>query len=231
METRLGGIVRAGLICAAMAQMAGASTIIQSSGNSGASVPLGFYAPYGTATVYAVSWSQSSSYSNVSVFANLFNPGGGGTVDYTLTTAIGPSTSFAQDGIIRGSVTTPANPADLELFTLTSLAAGTYYLVLDSPTPNASWQWGFPFQPNYTTAPGVSFLGDRQAQFTVIDSAYTAGSGFSGIGYPVEFSVSGTQATVPEPNFLAGVGLIMIAAAIRRHRGRHASARSGRDRR
>ena len=42
-------------LCASVVPVAGAATIIQSSGNSEASVPLGFYAPYDTATVYAVS--------------------------------------------------------------------------------------------------------------------------------------------------------------------------------
>lgn len=201
-------------ICAGFVQLAGASTIIQSSGNSEASVPLGFYAPYGTSTVFAVSWSQTSAYNNVAVFANLFTAGGGGTVDYTLTTAIGPSTSFAQDGIIRGSVAPPANPTDVELFTLPELAAGTYYLVLDSPTPNSAWQYNFPFQSNYTTAPGVSFLGDQQSQFGSIDSAFTAGSTFSPINISVEFSVTGTPSPVPEPSFFAAVGLLMIGMGI-----------------
>ncbi|HEV2355065.1 MAG TPA: hypothetical protein VGR89_12535 [Puia sp.] len=200
--------------CAGLVPLAGASTIIQSSGDSLASVPLGFYAPYGTATVYAVSWTQDSAYSDVSVFANLFTAGGGGTVNYTLTTAIGPSTSFAQDGIIQGTVTTPANPADVDLFTLPTLAAGTYYLVLDSPIPNTAWQYNFPFASSYTTAPGVSFDGDQESQFGAIDSAYTAGSTFSAIGYPVEFSVTGTSSAAPEPGFLAPVGIVMIGLAV-----------------
>ena len=200
-------------ICASLVQLAGASTIIQSSGNSLASVPLGYYPPYGTATVYAVSWIQSSAYSNVAVFANLFTAGGGGTVDYTLATAIGPSTSFAQDGIIEGSVTAPANPTDLELFTLPDLAAGTYYLVLDSPDLNTAWQYNFPYQSNYTTAPGVSFLGDQQSQFASIDTAYTAGSTFSGVNIPVEFSVTGTP-SVPEPSFFPAIGLLMVVAVV-----------------
>ena len=219
MDMRLTAIAKAGLICAGIAQMAGASTIVQSSGNSAASVPLGFYAPYGTPTVFAVGWSQTSSYSNVAVFANLFVPGGGGTVDYALVTAIGPSTSFALDGVIHGSVSVPANPADIELFTLPILSAGTYYLVLDSPTPNSSWQYNFPFQSNYTTAPGVTFLGNQQAEFAAIDAAYTPGSTFSPIGFPVEFSVTSTP-SVPEPNLLAGIGLVLGAMAIRRYRGR-----------
>jgi len=206
------------LMWAGLVQLAGAATIIQSSGNSEASVPLGYYSPYGTATVFAVSWSQSSAYSNVAVFANLFNAGGGGTVDYTLATAIGPSTSFAQDGIVQGSVATPANPTDLELFTLPELAAGTYYLVLDSPTPGSAWQYNFPFQSNYTTAPGVSFQGDQQSQFGSIDGAYTAGSTFSAINFPVEFSVTGSPSPVPEPNFCLVLGLLLIAMAVHSRR-------------
>jgi hypothetical protein len=216
MKTFQRAIGISGLICAALAQVAGAATIIQSSGDSGASVPLGFYAPYGTATVYAVSWSQSSSYSNVTVSANLFNVGGGGTVDYTLATAIGPGSSFSQDGIVHGAVGTPANPTDVTLFTLGNLAAGTYYLVLDSATPNSAWQYNFPFQSNYTSAPGVTFLGDQQAQFGSINSAYTAGSAFSPINYPVEFSVTGTPSAVPEPNLFGGIALIGMAMAMRR---------------
>lgn len=169
-------------IWAGFVPVAGASTIIQSGGNSRASVPLGFYAPYGT---------------------------------------IGPSTSFARDGIIRGSVTMPANPADLELFTLPNLAAGTYYLVLDSPTPDSAWQYNFPFLSNYTAAPGVAFLGEQQSQFGSIDAAYTAGSTFSRLNIPVEFAVTGTPSPVPEPGLFPPIGLLIAGLAVlRRRRGR-----------
>jgi len=217
---RFNTIIKASFICAVLIQLGAASTIIQSAGNSEASVPLGFYAPYNTPTVFAVSWTQTSSYNDVSVFANLFTPGGG-AVDYTLTTAVGPNTSFAQDGIVSGSVSTPANPTDVELFTLPTLAAGTYYLVLDSPAANTSWQYNFPYQAagNYTTAPGVTFLGDQQAQFTSINTSYTPGSTFSTVVLPVEFSVTGTAA--PEPRLSAGIGLALVGMAIllRKFRG------------
>jgi hypothetical protein len=219
----LTGAGRAIFICVGLAQLTCAGTIIESNGNSSASVPLGYYAPYGTATVYAVSWSQSSSYTGVEVFANLFNSGGGGTVDYALVTAIGQGTSFAQDGIIEGSVITPANPADVELFQLPVLGPGAYYLVLNSPTAGSGWQYNFPFQSNFTTAPGVSFLGSQQAQFADIDSNFTPASIFSGIGYPVEFEVTGTQGSAaPEPNFAAGITLVLIgfSAALRKARSR-----------
>ena len=211
-------------ICASLAQWACAGTIVKSSGDSEASVPLGYYAPYGTSTVYAVAWSQSTSYTGVEVLANLFNSGGGGTVDYALVTAIGPGTTFAQDGVIEGSVTTPANPEDVELFDLPVLGPGTYYLVLSSPTEGSGWQYNFPFQSNFTTAPGVSFLGSQQAQFTDIDNTYAPGSTFSGISYPVEFDVTGTAAA-PEPDLAAGIGLALVGFSIMLRKARSRSAK------
>jgi hypothetical protein len=205
------------LACALLAQVAGATTIVQSAGNSEASVPLGYYTPYAssgmTPIVFAVGWTDTSDYVDVNVFANLFTPGSPGTVNYELVTALGPGTSFAADGIVRGTATTPANPTDVSLFHLSFLQAGTYYLVLDSPVPNTSWQYNFPFQTNDTTAPGVSFLGDQYSFGASINTAYTPGSSFSGIGYPVEFSVTGTAAT-PEPATFAVMGMALIGLSI-----------------
>lgn len=76
--------------------------------------------------------------------------------------AVPPSgTSFALDGISEGSVTTPTNPTDTQLFQLGNLAAGTYYLILSSSTPDTAWDYNFPQTGNYTTASGVTFLGDQ----------------------------------------------------------------------
>jgi hypothetical protein len=207
--------------CALFSSAAGATTIVQSSGNSQASVPLGTYQPYVqygmTPIVYAVEWTDTSDYTNVNVTANLFTPGSPGTVNYELVTAIGPRTSFAADGIVEGTVTTPANPTDVALFQLNLLKAGTYYLVLDSPVANTSWQYNFPFQSNYTMAPGVTFLGDQYSFGTSINTAYTPGSTFQGISYPVEFSVTGTVAT-PEPATFAIAGLVLASLFIRKRR-------------
>ena len=215
---RLKTIPTIALACIALSCQAGASVIVESSGNSEASVPLGYYAPYGTATVYAISWNQTSAFTDVTLFANLFSPDGG-SANYTLTTAIGPDTTFAADGIAEGSVSTPSNPANVELTQLPSLGPGTYYLVIDSTT--AGWQYNFPFQSNFTTAPGVTYLGSQQAQFTDIDATYTPGSTFSPIGYPVEFEVTGT-ASAPEPRFDAALGLLFVGAAalLRKYRTR-----------
>jgi hypothetical protein len=196
-----------------MAQAAGATTIVQSSGNSGASVAIGYYAPYApyglTPALYTVAWTQTSNYTNVDLFANLFTVGSRGTVDYTLVTGIGPGTSFASNGILRGSVATPTNPADVDLFHLDSLAPGTYYLVLDSPTANTAWQYNYPFQSSLTMDTGVTYLGSQWSAGSAINALYMAGSTFSGISYPVEFRVSGTTAT-PEPTTFALTGMLLV---------------------
>ncbi len=204
------------LLFALLTPVARASTILQSSGNSEASVPLGYYAPYAssgmTPVVYAVGWTQTSADVDVNVTANLFTPGSPGTVDFELVTALGPGTSFAADGIVKGTVTTPTNPADVSLFQLNLLQAGTYYLVLDSPVANTSWQYNFPFQSSYSTASGVTFLGDQWSYGTSIDAADAAASSFSGIGFPVEFSVQGTA--TPEPATFGGVGLALVGLSM-----------------
>jgi len=204
------------LACTLLASAAGATTIVQSSGNSEASVPLGYYAPYAsygmTPIVFAVGWTDTTDYVDVDVFANLFTPGSPGTVDYELVTAIGPGTSFAADGVAQGTATTPTNPADVSLLHLNFLAAGTYYLVLSSPVADTGWQYNYPFQANDTMANGVTFLGNQYSYGTSIDAAYAAGSGFSGIGYPVEFSVQGTA--TPEPGTFAVMGLALVGLSV-----------------
>jgi hypothetical protein len=157
--------------------------------------------------VYAVEWSQTATYTDVDVTANLFTPSFPGVVDYSLVTEIGTGTTFATSGIIQGSATTPTNPANVNLFDLSSLGPGTYFLVLSSPSPNTCWQYNYPFQGNYSTAPGVTFLGDDWSYGSSIDSAYAPGSSFSGATLPVEFQVTGTTAA-PEP---ATLGMCLIA--------------------
>ncbi|MGA3133101.1 MAG: hypothetical protein ABSD59_20060 [Terracidiphilus sp.] len=199
--------------CLLLAQAAGATTIVQSSGNSDASQPLGYFAPYVpyglTPTVYAVEWSQTATYTGVDVTANLFTSGSPGVVDYSLVTEIGTGTTFATSGIIQGSVTTPINPADVNLFDLSSLGPGTYFLVLSSPVPDTAWQYNDPFSSaSYSTASGVTFLGDEWSNGTSTDSAYGPGSSFTRATVPVEFQVTGTIVPTPEP---APLGMCLIA--------------------
>jgi len=113
-KMRAKGIGKSFLIGAILRQAAGASVIVQSTGNSHAALPLGYYAPWATGgttpTVNAVSWTQTSDYLDVDVFANLFTVGSAGFVNYELVNGIGPGTSFAANGILRGTAITPVNP-------------------------------------------------------------------------------------------------------------------------
>jgi hypothetical protein len=211
--------------CLLLANAAVASTIVDSTGNSLGGEPLGYYAPYEsyglTPIVYAVEWSQSATYTDVDVTADLYTPGSPGTVDYSLVTAIGAGTSLALDEIAGGTVATPTNPASVNLFQLNSLGPGTYYLVLDSTAADTTWLYNYPGQGSYTTASGVTFLGDDWSYGSSIDTTYTPGSSFSGTTLPVEFSVSG-NVVAPEPATLGMSGLVlagMLALVIRSRRG------------
>lgn len=208
-------------VYALMLHAAGAATIIQSTGNSEASEPLGYYAPYApnnTPVVFAVEWTQTAAFTNIDVTANLFTPGSPGTVNYTLVTAIGSGTTFAADGIIRGSAATPTNPANVDLFRLGSLGPGAYFLVLDSPVANTSWQYNFPITGNYAMANGVAFDGDLLSSAASINASYTAGSNFFSVGLPVEFAVTGTATPEPATFVLLVIALVGGAGFSRRRR-------------
>jgi hypothetical protein len=203
------------LLCGGIAaQLAGATTIIESTGNSGGAVPLGYYVPYGSAEVAAVGWTQTSSYANVDVTASLLTPTSGGTIDYTLVKAIGPGTSFAVDGITQGSVNLPYVYGNVDLFQLPSLGPGTYYLVLDSPTPNLAWLYNYPYQATYTMDAGVSLIGNYSVLGSGIDTAYTPASSLVGENIATEFSVTATPANAPEPGTFALLGLSLVGFSL-----------------
>jgi PEP-CTERM motif len=195
-------------------QFASATTIIQSLGNSGGAEPLGYYAPYGSAEVAAAGWTQTSTYTNIDVAVSLLTPPGNSIIDYTLVTAIGPGTSFAQDGIVQGSVTVPYTYGSVDLFQLPSLGPGTYFLVLDSPSNNTTWLYNYPIGANYVKDAGVSLVGNYVVLGSGIDNTYTPASSFTGYGFPTEFSVTGTLVPAPEPATLGLFGLSLIGVAV-----------------
>lgn len=198
-------------------------TVVTETGNSGASNPLGYYAPYGSQNnpgVGAVSWTQTVTFLDVTISANVWEVNQGspaGIVNYTLVKAIGSGTTYAADGVSEGSITPSFGPTDTDLVTLPSLGPGTYYLVVDSPTANTSWSYGYSGAPSgtVTTDPSVTFNGDYSARGSSVDGAYTPASSFFGVtGFlPLEFSVT-SDLVAPEPAtggfVLAGVAGLLI---------------------
>lgn len=184
---------------------------VNDTGGTLSSQPLYYYpalAPNYTPTVLALSWTQASAFQNVAVSATLFdfdsNCGSsgcsyGGYVNYTFVNAIGPGTSYAANGIARGSTFVNDSIQSWQLFTLNSLNAGTYYLVLDSAN-QASAIYQFQGTTTVTKAPGVTFNGTLWSNDGARDTGYTAASNFSGDNEPIEFSVTGDPvSTVSEP--------------------------------
>src|SRR6185436_34801 len=84
------------------------------------------------------SWTQTNTYTDVSIAAKLrFGPNNGTAY---LTTAIGPGTTVA-DELATLSFTAPATSTLFHLFTLPVLGPGTYYLTLAGSDPFPGFAW------------------------------------------------------------------------------------------
>jgi len=113
----------------------------------------------------AAAWSQTGTYTNVSIVIAA-DPGGDGIHNHTasgtayLTTQVGAGTTVANE-VARASYSVTGvafSPGLVTLFTGLTLGPGTYYLVVD-PQNGGGWEvWDFGITP--TTAPGVAVLGE-----------------------------------------------------------------------
>jgi len=109
----------------------------------------------------ALGWSQTGTYTNVSVVV-VVDPGGDGIHDNTasgtvyLTTQVGPGTTVANElAHAPYSATGQAfHPVPVTVFTDLTLGPGTYYLVFHSQSEGG---WSVGYTP--ATAPGVALLG------------------------------------------------------------------------
>ncbi len=170
-----------------------------------------YSAGVGTATI-AVGWTQTVTYSNVSISAVLTDDTPGGPLSGTeltayLMNAIGPSATSANEVVAPATITgLPASFSNTTLFSGLTLGPGTYYLVLAQANQYISVQYssGTPVEVDGTVAFPPAF------------SPYG-----SPIAPTITFSITGTQGVgaVPEPAAfaLAGIGLLAICG-IRRYR-------------
>jgi hypothetical protein len=176
-----------------------------------------------TNQVLAVSWTQTSTFTDVVIQALIYSNDPNfdqGTA--WLTQSIGPGTPPGSE-LAQSAVTFPAFGSPTQLFTGVTLGPGTWYLILSSSikTLNLGW-WNGNGTP--VTGAGVT-MGETllsAAQFA--NFGYAPGSNFIGTYPSLAFSVEGREvpATVPEPAslMLTGGGLLTLArVAYRRKRG------------
>jgi hypothetical protein len=191
------------------AQTVAASTIISQTGRD--------YGGWAARTDQfdAISWSQTSAYTNVSIAVRLYSldPTDIGTA--WITTRVGPGTTVA-DEVATASFLFPSSidPSDAILFTGLTLNPGTYYLSIGGGT-NYWSSWYATDQPVLTMDTGVSYNGN----FYVYDAApYAPASTYDPTPSitPI-FVITGTA--VPEPASLAFIG-ITVSMFILFHRPR-----------
>lgn len=162
----------------------------------------------------AISWTQTGSYSNVDILANIANTSSGtATATAYLMTQIGAGTTAAEEVVAPVTASITGNPglnAMTTIFSGLTLGPGTYYLVLD---PNSTdFQWDLTIPPVVVTDSGVT-AGPSVATDTVI--AFPPASTFGSESFSFIYEVTGTVGTgpsTPEPS--TAVMLIIGVAAI-----------------
>jgi len=187
----------------------------------------------------AVSWTQTGSYSNVSVSAYLFGElpvTGGQSEQYTayLTNNIGaaataannvapPVTNFSQP------FSAPAPGTPTLLFSGLTLGPGTYYLVIQSLNTSAGgflWESKAGLSPVFGSgvSGGAFYLASSDGSTGALNAGFAPGSVFGqpSIGGSVMYSVTGDPGTsTPEPLslMLSGVGLAAFGLLRRNVKG------------
>lgn len=180
----------------------------------------------------SVSWTQTSSYSSVSIFAPL---GQGGANDANpvyayLTDRVGIGTTQANEIAKSLVYFTPATDPTVQIFSGLTLGPGTYYLTLWSPIM-AGGGWAFSTNPSTILDAGATVGANQYAYryvgldklpygFPYPPSGLYIPAGISVGLYPNEhlvFSVTGTaESVVPEPGSisLAVISVILLSGAV-----------------
>ena len=141
-KQRLGlTMVLLGLIAGAVGRAEGqAVNIISVTGPINDSYTIGAATPAPSEEIDAVQWSQTQSYTSVSINASLNATQTGYVVDAYLVRGIVPQTITSQ--VAHSTVTINAGNGNYAFFSGLTLAAGTYSLVLDpltSPPNTVGW--------------------------------------------------------------------------------------------
>jgi hypothetical protein len=214
--------MRTSIICAIVflsASFASAGTIISVTGNHDTPYFVG-----GSAAdeMLVGSWTETGSYTNVSISAVLsdqFDGNPNTTLTAYLTDQIGPGTTAAN--LIASTSIAPTTYDETDtLFTGLSLGAGSYYLVLAAPGDFAGW-WGTN-SATITTDIGVTDAGDYHADHpngSPDDTFPPASTFIADASDTFLYTVTGdASAATPEPStfMLAGLaGAFLFCAKLR----------------
>lgn len=192
---------------AVLPAVAATTIIIRSGTNNGDYVEGSNYA----------SWTQTGTFSGVTIQANLFSSGGTATGNAYLTTQVGAgTTSTSQIGATVPISITNTTAAPFTLFSGLTLGPGTYYVTLQG-LDSLAWE---AFVPDTTTivGPGVTANSDGAA-FPI--AAYPPASTFFSKGQEYIFSAiasasGGGPTGVPVLSgwFMLGAALLLLTSGL-----------------
>jgi hypothetical protein len=163
---------------------------------------------------YTASWTQTQSYSDVTI-STVLQPTG--LIDSFLTTSIGPGTDVTSQVASSYGVAGPPTGSSYPILTGLTLPAGTYYLTLWCPRtelPSALWALLPSDSASIVTDTGVTVNPSMGAP-SVDYPAYPPSGSFHTLNYDLLFSVTGTP--VPEPMI---TGLFLTLFLLRRRKRR-----------
>lgn len=156
-----------------------------------------------------VSWTQSATYTDVSISAEL--TGFGRTTETGrafLTNSIGPSTTPANE-LAFSNFLFPASESYVTLFNNLTLSPGSYYLSLVGDSPSWGSGWIVSNSDTIYDAPGISSLSNLIG-YTSPRLTFVPASDFYLSGVAAHFQVEGVLQT-PEPSTAAlGFSLALV---------------------
>lgn len=181
-------------------QISRGDTVVSSAGNFD-----GWIVLY-SGEAFAVSWTQSTELTNVSISAELSGLGSATETGRAfLTTALGLGTTMA-DQVAFQAFTFPSTESSITLFSGLDLPAGTYYLSVVGDSPSYGSGWISSTAPTIQTGPGDAFAnnyGFRSPTTPFLPSSDV----WVDSPHSPNYAVTGTSA-VPEP---AASGLLLFA--------------------